>query len=425
MTIKELKAREILDSRGIPTIETYIEFVDGTSAIAGVPSGSSTGATEVLELRDGDPNRYFGKGCLTAVGKVNQEIRSAIIGKSFNSQADFDHFLIELDGTEFKSKLGGNSILSVSMAYCKASARSQGKELYDYLATIFWGESYDQSLIGLPQPMILIMEGGAHGNWSTDFQEYMIVPKFEKFPLFSEALRAGAEIFKATHDILVDKNYSATVGLEGAFSPIQIKSNTEAFDIIIQGIEKAGYRPQEDIVIALDIASSEFYDSQKQEYNLHREGKRLKTKEWIDLQKQWINKYPIWSIEDGLDQEDWDGWIQLNAELGSNHQIVGDDLLTTNVKRLQKSIDLKASNSILIKVNQIGTVTETIDAIKLADENNYTSVISHRGGETNDSFIADLVVATSSWQSKFGGPDRGERLAKYNRLLEIEEKLFS
>lgn len=424
MKIKSVEAREILDSRGIPTISTRVTLDDGTTAVGEVPSGASTGDTEVLELRDGDKTRYNGKGVLKAVNNVNNPIASAIIDKDFETQFDFDQFLIDLDGTEQKSSLGGNSILSVSMAFCRASALSQKKQLFNYFGEMYWGTSFDRTDLEMPTPMILVMEGGAHGNWATDFQEYMVMPvNKNKFPTFAESLRAGAEIFHALHDILVKKNYSASVGFEGAFCPIQIQSNIESFELIVQAIEKAGYKPNTDIQIAIDAAASEFYNKETGKYSLKRENVVLTSNEWIDLQLEWFKKFPITSIEDTLAQEDWKGWQTLNKLIGDRYQIVGDDLLTTNVKRIQKAIDLKAVNSVLIKLNQIGTVSETINAIRMSEMAGYSAVISHRGGETNDDMIADLVVGTSANQSKFGGPDRGERLAKYNRLLDIEEKI--
>lgn len=425
MKIKSIHAREILDSRGIPTVSTIVELQSGVRAKGEVPSGASTGESEVLELRDGDKARYFGKGVLKAVENVNSEIAKALVGKEFTTQVEFDNFLINLDGTPQKSKLGGNSILSVSMAFCRATALEKNIELYDYFAQIYWGEKYDKSLLKLPSPMILIMEGGAHGNWCTDFQEYMVIPRAEKFATFSEKLRAGAEIFKALHDILVDKGYSATVGFEGAFAPTQMRSNKESFDLIMEAIIKAGYTPGNDILLAIDAAASEFYNADKRTYELKRENLNLEVDQWIELQAKWYKEYPIYSIEDTMAEEDWDGWKLLTAKLGKQMQLVGDDLLTTNVKRIQKAISSGIANSVLIKLNQIGTVTETINAIRMAEMAGYTAVISHRGGETNDDMIADLVVGTYADQSKFGGPDRGERLAKYNRLMEIEEQLVS
>ncbi len=416
MKVISLRAREILDSRGIPTIETTLALSDGTEAKAAVPSGASTGTHEAFELRDNDPTRYSGNGVLKAVANVNEDIAEAVIGKVFNDIDHFDDTLIALDGTSNKARLGGNAILSASMAFCRAAASSEKMPLYKYFQELTGTKE-----IETPQLNILIMEGGKHGNWATDFQEYMVIPQNEMFPSVSESLQAGAEIFHAVHDILSEKNYSTGVGFEGAFAPKELGSNTEAFEIILAGIEKAGYTPQEEILIGVDAAASEFYSGDT--YNLRRENRRLTTDEWISLQSEWFRQYPVWSIEDTLHEEDWDGWVKLTEKLGNDLQIVGDDLLTTNTERIQRAIALKAANCVLIKVNQIGTVSETLDAIKLADEAGYTTMVSHRGGETNDDFIADLVMGTSSWQTKFGGPDRGERLAKYNRLLEIEEEM--
>ena len=416
MKISSLRSREILDSRGIPTVETTLELSDHVFAKASVPSGSSTGTNEAIELRDGDPTRYNGQGVLKAVGNVNTIISKEIVGKNFDSIDQLDDTLIKLDGTVDKSKLGANAILSVSMAFCRAAAESENVPLYRYFQ-----ELTGMKDIETPQLNILVMEGGKHGNWATDFQEYMIIPRNELFPTVTESLQAGAEIFHAIHDILDEKHYSTGVGLEGAFAPREISSNTEAFEIMLAGIEKAGYTPQEEILLGIDAAASEFYSGGR--YNLRRENKQMTTEEWIALQSEWFKEYPIWSIEDTLFEEDWDGWAKLTSMLGNELQIVGDDLLTTNTKRIQHAINLKVANCVLIKINQIGTISETLDAIKLADSAGYTTMISHRSGETNDDLIADLVMGTSSWQTKFGGPDRGERLAKYNRLLEIEEEV--
>lgn len=421
MKVKDLKAREILDSRGVPTIETQIELEDGTFAKGAVPSGASTGSTEVHELRDEDKNRYFGDGVLKAVSMVEGEIKNSLQGKEFNSQAEFDNLLIELDGTPNKSRLGGNSILSVSMAFARASALSMKQPLYQYFAKAYFGHEYDAKFkVEMPQSMILLMEGGKHGNWATDFQEYMVVPKKEKFATYAEVMRAGAEIFSATHDILLKKGYSATVGFEGAFAPREIQSNTEAFEIMLEGVEMAGYKPGEEIVLAIDAAASEFYDRETHKYKLKREGVELNSAEWLDKQGEWFRQYPIWSIEDTLFEEDWDSWTELVNRFGSTMQIVGDDLLTTNVERIKRAITADSANSVLIKINQIGTITETIEAIKLTKSVGWTAIMSHRGGETNDDLIADLAIGTMIGQTKFGGPDRGERLAKYNRVLEIE-----
>ncbi|MEA3357145.1 MAG: phosphopyruvate hydratase [Patescibacteria group bacterium] len=416
MKVTQLTAREILDSRGIPTIETKIKLSDGTIAKGAVPSGASTGTTEAFELRDNDPKRYFGQGVLKAVENVNSTIAQAITGKDFNSQQELDQELINIDGTPNKSKLGGNAILSVSMAFCRATALSKKMPLYKYFQELSQNQKVET-----PQLQILIMEGGKHGNWVTDFQEYMLIPRKEIFTSVAESIRAGAEIFKATHDVLNEKNYDTAIGYEGAYAPSELKSNLEPIEIIISGIEKAGFKPGNEILLGLDIAASEFYKDGK--YHLKREEKVLNTNEWIELQKQMFQNYPIWSIEDSLHEEDWEGWTKLTHDLHQDYQIVGDDLLTTNTQRIQKAIQLKAVNSVLIKINQIGTITETLEAIKLSESAGLATIISHRGGETNDDLIADLAMGTSSTQTKFGGPDRGERIAKYNRLLEIEQEL--
>lgn len=423
MTIKDIKAIEILDSRGYPTISTQVTLHSGITAKGEVPAGASTGDTEVLELRDGDSKRYRGKGVLKAVDIVNNQLHKELVGKKFDNQEEIDRYLINLDGTPLKENLGGNSILSISMAFCRASALEKAIPLYEYFAKIYTKDRYNRNSLKLPNPMILVMEGGLHGNWATDFQEYMVIPDIYRFSNFKEKLRAGAEIFHAIHDILMDKGYSANVGFEGAYAPQELKSNNEAFDIIVEGIEKAGYKPYIDFKLSIDAAASEFYDKQKDKYILKREGLEMGRSEWLEKQLEWFKKYPISSLEDTFDQEDWTGWQYLMRSAGDKYQIVGDDLLTTNIERIQKGINLKAMNSVLIKLNQIGTVTETIDAIRMAHNANMTAVISHRGGETNDDMIADLVVGTGASQSKFGGPDRGERLAKYNRLLEIESEL--
>ena len=421
MKIKNIQAIETLDSRGIPTISTEIEMWSGDKAKGEVPSGASTGEHEVLELRDEDTSRYNGKGVLKAVEIVNTVIKEAVVDKEFESQKQFDDFLIQLDGTKNKSKLGGNSILSCSMAFARVCAQRVGLELYQYLGVIYWDGEYADSKFKLPRPQILLLEGGKHGNWSTDIQEYMIIPKENTFPSFSETLRAGSEIFHTIHNILDSKGYSVGVGYEGAYAPKEIQSNSEALDILVEGIEKAGYTGK--FEIALDIASSEFFNKESNKYELKRENKQLSPDEWLNIQKEWCSKYPIFSIEDPMDQNSWEDWKTFTQELGSNHQIVGDDLLVTNTELIQKGINEKAINAVLIKLNQIGTVSETLEAIKMTTDAGLNAVVSHRSGETNDSFIADLVVGTSAQQSKFGGPDRGERLAKYNRLLEIEKNL--
>jgi len=421
MKIKNIHAIEILDSRGMPTISTEIELLSGDKAKGEVPSGASTGENEVLELRDGDEKRYGGKGVLKAIENINTVIREAVIDKDFESQKQFDDLLISLDGTANKSKLGGNAILSCSMAFCRAASIRVGLELYQYLGMIYWDKKYDENKFKLPRPQILLLEGGKHGNWSTDIQEFMIIPKENAFPTFKETLRASSEIFHKIHNILDSKGYSVGVGFEGAYSPMQIQSNSEALDIMVEGIKISGYDGK--FEIALDVASSEFFNKESNKYELKRENAILSANEWLDLQKNWYSKYPMYSIEDPMDQNAWEDWSLFTSELGSKYQIVGDDLLVTNTKLIQKGIQQKAMNSVLIKLNQIGSVTETLDAIRMTVDNGMNAVVSHRSGETNDSFIADLVVGTPAQQSKFGGPDRGERLAKYNRLLEIEELL--
>ena len=417
MKILTIHAREILDSRGIPTISTEVELWSGDKGKGEVPSGASTGTSEVLELRDEDGH------VSKAVGNVNTVISEAIKERDFTSQKDFDNFLIDLDGTTQKSKLGGNTILSCSMAFCRASANSLGLQLYEYFGMIYSDKDYNPETLRLPRPLILVLEGGKHGDWSTDIQEYMVVPKMDKFNSFADAFKAGTDIFHTIRDVLKAKEYSTGVGFEGAYAPKEIQSNKEAFDIIMEGITKAGYKPGEDFEIAIDVAASEFYNKDTSRYELKSEDKALNTEEWVELQMDWYSQYPIFPIEDPLVESDWEGWSKFTNDFGSKYQIVGDDLLTTNTQRIQNGIDTKAMNSVLIKLNQIGTVTETLDAIRLTMANNMCAVISHRSGETNDDMIADLVVGTPAQQSKFGGPDRGERLAKYNRLLEIEEIL--
>jgi enolase len=421
MKIKNIHAIEILDSRGVPTISTEIELLSGDKARGDVPSGASTGENEVLELRDGDNERYHGKGVLKAVENVNTVIRDAVMDKEFESQKQFDDFLIQLDGTPNKSKLGGNAILSCSMAFCRACSQRVGLQLYQYLGMIYWEDKYSEENFRLPRPQILLMEGGKHGNWSTDIQEYMIIPNENSFSNFRETLRAGSEIFHTIHDILDSKGYSVGVGYEGAFAPREIQSNKEALDILVEGIKIAGYDGK--FAIALDVASSEFFNKEGGKYELRRENKILSAQEWLSLQTEWYSQYPMYSIEDPMDQNAWSDWSMFTQQLGSKYQVVGDDLLVTNTKLIQKGMGEKSMNAVLIKLNQIGSVSETLDAIRMTVDNGMNAVISHRSGETNDNFIADLVVGTPAQQSKFGGPDRGERLAKYNRLLEIEDTL--
>jgi len=422
MKIKDINAIEILDSRGVPTVSVEIELLSGDKARAEAPSGSSTGSNEALELRDNDPKRFNGKGVLTAVNNVNTIIRDAIIDKEFESQKQFDDFLISLDGTENKSKLGANAILPCSMAFCKAAALRIGLELFEYIGMIYWDKEYSKNKFHMPRPQILMMEGGKHGNWATDIQEYMIVPRLNSFENFSDILKASSEIFYCIEDILNEKGYSTGVGYEGAFAPREIKSNKEALDIIIEGIQKAGYTEKFDI--ALDIAASELFNKDTQKYDLKRENKSISTQEWITLQSEWYSQYPVFSIEDSLDENSWKQWSTFTKSFGDKYQIVGDDLLVTNTKLIQKGINEKAMNAVLIKLNQIGTVSETLNAIRMSVDNGMQAIVSHRSGETNDSFIADMVVGTAAQQSKFGAINRGERVVKYNRLLEIEEYLL-
>lgn len=422
MKIKDINAIEILDSRGIPTVSVEIELLSGDKARGEAPSGSSTGSNEALELRDNDQKRFNGKGVLTAVNNVNTIIRDAIIDKEFESQKQFDDFLISLDGTENKSKLGANAILPCSIAFCKAAALRIGLELFEYIGMIYWDKEYSKDKFHMPRPQILMMEGGKHGNWATDIQEYMIIPKLNSFDNFSEILRASSEIFYSIQDILDKKEYSTGVGYEGAFAPKEIKSNKEALDILMEGIEKSGYIDKFDM--ALDIAASELFNKDTQKYDLKRENKSITAQEWITLQSQWYSQYPVFSIEDPLDESSWEQWSTFTKSFGNKYQIVGDDLLVTNTKLIQKGIEEKAMNAVLIKLNQIGTVSETLDAIRMSVDNGMQAIVSHRSGETNDSFIADMVVGTAAQQSKFGAINRGERVAKYNRLLEIEECLL-
>jgi len=419
MKIKDVNAIEILDSRGIPTVSVEIELLSGDKARGEAPSGSSTGSREALELRDNDPKRFNGKGVLTAVNNVNTIIRDAVLDKEFESQKQFDDFLISLDGTENKSRIGANAILSCSIAFCKAAALRIGLELFEYIGMIYWDKEYSKDKFHMPRPQILMMEGGKHGNWATDIQEYMIIPKTGSFNNFSDILRASSEIFYCIEDILNEKGYSTGVGYEGAFAPREIKSNKEALDILSSGIQMARYTNNFDI--ALDAASSELFNNDTQKYELKRENKSIDTKEWLILQNEWYSQYPVFSIEDPLDENSWNEWSAFTKSFGDKYQIIGDDLLVTNTKLIQRGINENAMNAVLIKLNQIGTVSETLDAIKMSVDSGRQAIVSHRSGETNDSFIADIVVGTAAQQSKFGAITRGERVAKYNRLLEIEE----
>jgi enolase len=413
MTISDVKAREILDSRGNPTLEVDVWLEDEILGRAAVPSGASTGSHEALELRDKDPKRYGGKGVLTAVKNVNEILAPALIGLEPYNQRAIDRLLMDLDGTPTKSKLGANAILGVSMAVAKAASDASCLSLYQYLGGVGANE--------LPRPMMNIVNGGSHASNNVDFQEFMIMPLYGNS--FREALRCGAEVFHALKKILSDQGLSTAVGDEGGFAP-NLESNDKALEVIVKAIKAAGYKPGEDVVIALDAAASEFYDSKKKKYVLSKsDGSVLSSADLVKLYADWAKKYPIVSLEDGLAEDDWSGWAHLTEELGSKLQLVGDDIFVTNIKRLERGISEKVGNSILIKLNQIGTVTETLEAIELAHKNSYTAVVSHRSGETEDTFIADLTVATRSGQIKTGSLSRSERVAKYNRLLRIEEEL--
>jgi enolase len=410
-SIKNVKAREILDSRGNPTVEVDIILDDGSFGRAAVPSGASTGEHEAVELRDGDKSRYMGKGVLKAVANVNGEIKKAITGKDALMQGELDQLLIDLDGTPNKSRLGANATLGVSMAAAKASAVSKGMSLYRYIG----GDKANT----LPIPMMNILNGGLHADNNVDLQEFMIMPV--NADSFKEALRWGAEVFHNLKKILHDKKLSTSVGDEGGFAP-NLKSNDEAIEVILAAIDRAGYKAGKDIFIALDPASSSFYKGGK--YILEAEPKRENSSaEMVEFYAKWVAKYPIVSIEDGLAEDDWDGWKALTDKLGKTTQLVGDDLFVTNVKRLRMGIEKKVANSILIKVNQIGTLTETLDTMDLARKHGYTSVVSHRSGETEDTTIAHLVVAMNTGQIKTGSVCRTDRICKYNELLRIEEEL--
>ncbi len=408
--IADIRAREIIDSRGNPTVEADVILESGAMGRAAVPSGASTGSREAVELRDGDARRYGGKGVLQAVAHVNSDIKQALQGQEAGEQARIDQIMCELDGTPNKGRLGANAILSVSLAVAHAAARDRGLPLYRYLG------KEDDFL--LPVPMMNIINGGAHADNNVDVQEFMIVPVGA--PSFREALRYGAEVFHALKKVLAGRGLNTAVGDEGGFAP-DLGSNEEAIQVILESIEKAGYRAGEDIVLAIDVASSEFYRDGR--YELASEGKSLDREAFCDYLANWVDNYPIISIEDGMDESDWDGWALLTERLGKRIQLVGDDLFVTNPEILRQGIERCIANSILIKVNQIGTLSETLAAIEMAKEAKYTAVISHRSGETEDTTIADLAVATGAGQIKTGSLSRSDRLAKYNQLLRIEEEL--
>ncbi len=411
--IESIYARQILDSRGNPTVEVDVFTESGAFGRAAVPSGASTGSHEAVELRDGDKKIYQGKGVLKAVENVNTKIASEVVGLSVFDQTLVDKVMIELDGTPNKAKLGANAILGTSLAVAKAAAMESGQSLYRYIGGV--------NANTLPVPMMNILNGGSHADNSIDFQEFMVMPIGAS--TFSEALRMGAEIFHTLKKVLHDQGLSTNVGDEGGFAP-NIKSNEEAIEIVLKAIEKAGYKPGSQVMIALDPAASEFYDSKTKTYHFKKSsGKKLKPLEMAEYWTNWAKKYPIISIEDGLAEDDWAGWKALTDNIGKKVQLVGDDLFVTNVKRLQEGIDKGVGNAILVKVNQIGSLTETIDAVNLAKRNSYKSIMSHRSGETEDSTIADLAVALNCGQIKTGSASRSDRMAKYNQLLRIEEEL--
>jgi enolase len=409
--ILEVKAREILDSRGNPTVEAEVELECGAIGRAAVPSGASTGEHEAVELRDGDKGRYLGKGVKNAVANVNQKIAPAIEGMDALEQVAIDQHMIQMDGTANKGNLGANALLSVSMAVARAAANALGLPLYRYLGGV--------NARVLPVPMMNILNGGAHADNNVDLQEFMVMPVGASS--FSESLRSGVEVFHSLKKVLSKKGYNTAVGDEGGFAP-NLKSNDEALEVILEAIVQAGYKPGEDIVIALDPASSEFFENGN--YVFKKSDKSIKTPaQMVEFYANWVRQYPIVSIEDGLAENDWEGWAIMTKTLGSKVQLVGDDLFVTNTTRLKEGIDKGIANSILIKVNQIGTLTETIDAIQLAMVNRYTAVVSHRSGETEDTFISDLVVGLNAGQIKTGSASRTDRIAKYNQLLRIEEEL--
>ena len=412
--IKSVVGREILDSRGNPTVGVEIELDDGIIGSASVPSGASTGSREALELRDSDPNRFNGKGVLKAVENINKKIAKILIDKDSRNQKELDELMIELDGSEEKKNLGANAILGVSLAVLSASSKAEGLEIYEKIAEL--SDEKQPSL--LPVPMLNIMNGGAHAINSTDFQEFMIAPM--GFDSFGESIRAGSEIYFTLGKILENEGLSTNVGYEGGYAPSNL-SNKQVLDFIITATEKAGYMPGDDIFISLDPASSEF--GNKSEYLLSKENMKLSSDEMVEYYSNLIEEYPIYSIEDGLSEDDWNGWNVFTNKHGKKTQIVGDDLFVTQKKYLEKGISENSANAILIKFNQVGTISETLETIQLASNNNFRSVISHRSGETEDTTIADLAVGTNSGQIKTGAPARSDRVAKYNRLLRIEEKL--
>jgi enolase len=410
--IKKIHAREILDSRGNPTVECDVFLEDGSFGRAAVPSGASTGIHEALELRDDDKKRYLGKGVKKAIQNINELVNKEIINKQFEDYRAFDKAILELDGTENKSKIGANATLAASLAFAKSLSSHSSKDFFKFIS--------ESEEFLLPVPMMNIVNGGSHADNDVDIQEFMIAPIGA--PSFSEALRYGCEIFHSLKSILKSKNLNTNVGDEGGFAP-NVNSSAEVIEIILSAVEKAGLKINDDILLSLDVASTEFFIDNK--YELKGEGKTLSSEEMVKYLEDLSNSFPIYSIEDGMSEDDWEGWIELTNKIGSKLQLVGDDLFVTNIKRLQTGIDKKAGNAILVKLNQIGTLSETIDAINLGKENNFSSIISHRSGETEDTTIADLSVAVSAGQIKTGSLSRTDRTAKYNQLLRIEEKLGS
>ena len=412
-TIDFINAIEILDSRGNPTVEVEVVLADGSFGRAAVPSGASTGVHEALELRNGDKSRYNGKGVLKAVDNVNEEIADELLGLDAIEQKEIDELLIELDGTENKSNFGANAILGTSLAVAKAAASSLGLPLYRYLGGVYAHV--------LPVPMMNILNGGAHTRWqSTDVQEFMVMPLGAES--FGEGLRWGAEIYAALRGVLKDHGYGTLVGDEGGFAPA-LKANSEAVELILEAVEKAGYKAGTDVALALDPAASEFFEEDTRTYNLRKEGRKLTSDQMIEFWTKWIDQYPIVSIEDGFAEDDWEGWKQFTALNGQRLQIVGDDLLVTNPVRVARAIEEKACNALLVKVNQIGSLTETMQAVSMVQKNGWRAVCSHRSGETEDNTIADLAVAMNMGQIKTGAPARSDRVAKYNQLLRIEQEL--
>ena len=412
--INNIHARQIIDSRGTPTVEVDCQLSDGSICRAAVPSGASTGQYEALELRD-DTHIYFGKSVLKAVNNVNSIITPALIGNTSNDVYEIDRIMLDLDNTDNKANLGANAMLGVSLALLKAFSQSNKMKVYEYISSLYNNNNYS-----MPVPMMNILNGGSHADNNVDIQEYMIYPS--GLSSFSDAIQCGCEVFYKLKEVLKTKNYSTTVGDEGGFAP-NLQSNQEALDLLSEAVIKSGYNLGKDVFFTLDVAASELFNKNKNIYYLSSENKKLNSEEMIDLYKNLCNQYPICSIEDGLDENDWEGWVKLNKALGAKIQLVGDDLTVTNIKKLNNAINMKAINAILIKLNQIGTVSETLDAIKLAQESNFGIIISHRSGETEDTTISDLSVGVSSGQIKTGSLCRSERVAKYNQLLRIEEEL--